>query len=44
VYKKYFKVTPKSARLNDGKRPWVWRNLKYVEFKSEHQPDKGWQQ
>jgi P4 family phage/plasmid primase-like protien len=44
VYKKYFKVTPKSARLNDGKRAWIWRNLKYVVFKSEHQPDKGWQE
>jgi putative DNA primase/helicase len=44
VYKKYYKVTPKNARLSDGKRPWVWRNLKYLPFKSENQPDKGWQQ
>lgn len=41
VFQKYGKVTPKTTSVN-GKR--VWRNLKYVEFKSEHQPDKGWQQ
>ena len=42
VYKKYFKVTPKNTRLNDGKRAWIWRNIKYVPFKSENQLDKGW--
>lgn len=30
VFKKFHKETPKSARLSDGTRPWVWRNLKLI--------------
>lgn len=42
VNKKYNKVTPKDARLNNnGSR--IWRNLKYIELKQEKQQDLGWQ-
>ena len=42
VFKKYHTKTPQHAHLDSGKR--IWRNLKYVEFKTEHQPDEGWQE
>lgn len=34
LYKKYHKETPKDTRLNEGLRPRIWRNIKYVHFKS----------
>ena len=42
VFKRFHKHTPKSARVPGGKR--IWKNLRYVEFKSVNVPDKGWQE
>lgn len=42
VYQKYSKFTPKKAQSSTtGKR--IWRNLKYIEFKTDKQQDAGWQ-
>ncbi len=44
VFKRYHKETPKSCRLSDGKRQWIWRNIKYVEFKTgEVKHNVNWQ-
>lgn len=41
IYKKFNKETPKDARLTGGKR--VWRNIRYIDFKSQPIKDIGWQ-
>ncbi len=31
LLKKYSKETPKAGRLSGGNRPWVWKNLRFIE-------------
>jgi P4 family phage/plasmid primase-like protien len=38
LYKKYYKHTPKQCRLSEGKRAWIWKNLRYVDFKGQTEP------
>lgn len=33
VFRRFNKETPRQARLNEGKRPYIWKHLKYCEFK-----------
>jgi P4 family phage/plasmid primase-like protien len=33
VFKRYHKYTSKQARLHTQQRPYIWKNLRYVEFK-----------
>lgn len=33
VFRKFHKETPRQCRLSDGKRPYIWKNIKYSEFK-----------
>lgn len=45
VFKKYHRFTPKSARIEAGKR--IWRNLKYVDHnqpQQKPQPNLNWQE
>lgn len=44
LFKRFHKHTQKQARLMIGNRPYIWKNLKYVEFKTnEIKEEIAWQ-
>lgn len=44
LFKEYHKVTFKKSRLPEGQQKRIWKNLKYVDFKSEIKPQMNWQE
>lgn len=44
VLKKFHQVTPKQARLNHGKRAYIWKHVQYVHSKSISGTEVTWQE